>query len=120
MTEVSLPPAALVLSNPSVDQTFQTGGTGRFSVTVTNSGGRTSAEQAVTIALPAGVSLAGVTVDGAAAAVMDAQTCRLPAIEPGASVTVVLSVAVSENAVDGVATATIDGRAVQWELGITR
>ena len=122
-TDAELPPAALTFSGESISQTLTAGAAGELRLTVTNAGGQRSEQQPVAISLPAGVSTTRVTVDGSVGGADSPQTCTLPEIEPGMSVTVVVEIAVDPGvadtaATDGITTLTVDGNQAQGYLTI--
>jgi uncharacterized membrane protein len=89
-------------------------GSGTLTLQVTNTGGERSAEQALRMSLPAGVTATAVTVNGANAG--NGRSCTLPEIDPGSSVAVVIQLAISADARAGSAEVFIDGSIVQRVL----
>jgi hypothetical protein len=86
-------------------------------LTVVNTGGQTSTEQAVQLTLPGGISAASVSVDGASAG-DGPQSCILPGIAPGASVTVVITLDVAADAQDGSAHFQVPGSSADVDLTV--
>ena len=58
------------------------------------------------------------SVDGSVLSSGSAQTCTLPEIDPGVTVTVVLTLTVDTSAADGRAEASVDGHTLHWDLAI--
>ena len=112
--------ASLSISSAEIDQALSIGTTGRIAVTVTNTGDGRSAEQPVRITLPDGVTTMRVTVNGAAVAKGAVQTCTLPELDPGASVTVTIEISATEDAADGTAVIAVDGSTADGLLTIDR
>ena len=105
-------PAALDLLNPQITKSPVAGGTGAFTVTVTNTGGQPSAGgEPVTIDLPDGFTPQQILVGdqtclptGEAAARVD---CALPVIQPGDDVLIAVDLRVAPGTKVGTATVSI-------------
>jgi hypothetical protein len=107
-----------LLGQPEVGQAPPAGGSGTVTLTVRNDGGETSAEAAVKLTLPAGVSAASISVDGAHAG--SGISCTLPAIAPHESVTVTVTLAVEPDAQDGAVRFDVPGDSARVDLTIDR
>ncbi|MFN8197187.1 MAG: hypothetical protein U0R72_02520 [Nakamurella multipartita] len=83
-----------------------------------NTGDGPSTEQAVRMSLPDGVNATAVTVDGAPAG--GGLQCTVPALEPGAAVTVVITLAVDADAQTGPARFDVDDDSATVELTVER
>jgi hypothetical protein len=111
-------PAHLSLGTPAVLDPLTAGGSGRLTLTVRNTGDGPSTEQAVRMSLPDGVNATAVTVDGAPAG--GGLQCTVPALEPGAAVTVVITLAVDADAQTGPARFDVDDDSATVELTVER
>ncbi len=106
-------PAALDLVNPQITQQPVAGGTGAFTVTVTNTGGQPSAEgELLTIDLPVDFTPQQITVNGEICwsgndAARVAVDCALPAIEPGEDALITVGFLVAPGTTGGTATVSV-------------
>ncbi|HEY5882487.1 MAG TPA: hypothetical protein VIU11_26490, partial [Nakamurella sp.] len=102
---------AAMLEQPSAD------GTGTLTVQVRNEGGVPSAAQAVRVSLPAGVGVASISVDDRLAS-EGAQSCTLPEIAAGDSVTVLITVIAEIDAEGGPVIISTTDASVQLDLRV--
>jgi uncharacterized repeat protein (TIGR01451 family) len=92
-------PAADLAITKTVTGTPTIGGTGSYTLTVTNRGPSTATDVVVTDALPAALTATGATGDGWTCTLEDAGsavTCTRPTLAPGASAAIVLTVTVGD------------------------
>ena len=109
-------PPRMALTAPTGEASLTVGGTGSLRFIATNSGGQRSAPTAFEIGLPSGVGVLSVSVAGST--ICDSQSCRLPGIDPGESISVVVTIAATPGAEPGGATATTDDGGVGWMLNV--
>ena len=106
----------MLLVAPAGDQALTAGGTGSLRFTATNTGGERSAPTTFDVSLPTGVSVQNIRINGTT--ICESRSCRLPGIEPGESVTVVVAIAAAPSAATGGAAATTAGSGVGWMVRV--
>jgi hypothetical protein len=110
-------PANVRLSAPRGGEQFSPGGALALSFTATNNGGARSAATPIILALPDGVEVERVTVDGSAACATGGG-CLLPALQPGGEVHVTVELSAGAGASGGAALITVDGSGVGWRVNV--
>ncbi|HEY5115887.1 MAG TPA: hypothetical protein VIJ00_10220, partial [Nakamurella sp.] len=87
------PSAVLELSTATIAEAGVAGGTGAFSMTVTNTGGQDSTKQLIRVTLPKGATVGSITISGSTTCLpTDPAECVLPPVKTGAPVILGFSV----------------------------